>query len=455
MANPEHLEILKRGTAIWKRWREENLTITPDFVEADLHGADLNEALLSGAKLWDADLRAANLARADLREAFLPESNLEGANLSEADLSEATLSRVNLRQANLAKAKLNGTKLFGANLFETNLFEANLSGADLSETDLRTAKLKGATLYYTNLRKANMCGMDLREVKFSGGNFTEANLHGAILSGALLQDANFFGADLSKADLTGAYLSWTELRNAKLSGANLSGACLTCARLIETDLANANLSGCLIYGISAWNLGLEGANQSNMIITRGDEPTITVDDLEVAQFVYLLLNNKKIQEVIDTVGRKGVLLLGRFTGGRITVLERLRNELRKRGFLPMVFNFDKPATKDFTETVRLLAGLSYFVIADITNPRSAPLELQATVPECMIPFVPIIEEGEEPFPMLKDLWIMHRDWVFEPIYYSSLERLADALDTEIIKPAELRFAELLARKAEEMKGKHI
>ena len=31
--------------------------------------------------------------------------------------------------------------------------------------------------------------------------------------------------------------------------------------------------------------------------------------------------------------------------------------------------------------MRLLAGLSKFVIADITNPKSSPLELQATVPE--------------------------------------------------------------------------
>ena len=66
-----------------------------------------------------------------------------------------------------------------------------------------------------------------------------------------------------------------------------------------------------------------------------------------------------------------MLLLGRFTDGRIAILERLRDELRKRDFLPFVFNFDKPETKDFTETVRLLAGMSRFVIADITNPRSA------------------------------------------------------------------------------------
>ena len=154
-----------------------------------------------------------------------------------------------------------------------------------------------------------------------------------------------------------------------------------------------------------------------MIITLPDEPEVTVDNIEVAQFVYLLLRNEKVRDVIDTIGRKGVLLLGRFTEGRIVVLQRLREELRKRGYLPIVFNFDKPETKDFTETVRLLAGLSKFVIADITNPKSAPLEIQATVPEIMVPFRPIIEEGEKPFAMLTDLWIKHRDWVFEPIYY--------------------------------------
>ena len=86
-----------------------------------------------------------------------------------------------------------------------------------------------------------------------------------------------------------------------------------------------------------------------------------------------------------------MLLLGRFTEGRIVVLERLRDELRKRGYLPIVFNFDKPETKDFTETVRLLAGLSKFVIADLSGPKSAPYELGAIVSQTMIPFQPIID----------------------------------------------------------------
>jgi hypothetical protein len=148
---------------------------------------------------------------------------------------------------------------------------------------------------------------------------------------------------------------------------------------------------------------LEGAKQQNLIITERREPTVTVDNIEVAQFVYLLLHNEKIRDLIDTVGKKGVLLLGRFTKGRLAVLERLREKLRSLGFVPMVFNFDKPETKDFSETVRLLCGLSKFVIVDITNPRSSPLELQATVPDYMVPFAPILEQGQEPFAMFLDL----------------------------------------------------
>ena len=100
-------------------------------------------------------------------------------------------------------------------------------------------------------------------------------------------------------------------------------------------------------------------------------------------------------------------------------------------------------------------GLSHFVIVDITNPRSAPLELQATVPEYMIPFVPIIEKGEEPFAMFTDLWIKHREWVLDPIRYPSVDRLIEVLDTEIVRPAQARFADLLVRKAEKLRVRDI
>jgi hypothetical protein len=261
------------------------------------------------------------------------------------------------------------------------------------------------------------------------------------LSGAKLSEANFLASDLSGANLRGA---------------DLGAANLTMASLVLTNLVDAVLTGCNVYGTSAWDVKLsEGTKQEGLVITPRTKSAVTVDDLEVAQFVYLLLHNEKLSKVIDTVGRKGVLLLGRFTEGRIAVLERLRDALRQRGYLPIAFNFDKPETKDFTETVRLLAGLSKFVIADITNPKSSPLELQATVPEIMVPFQPIIAQGEKPFAMLQDLWIKHRDWVFEPIEYSSIDRLIETMDAEIIDPAERRFDELVVRRAEVLKVRRV
>ena len=294
-------------------------------------------------------------------------------------------------------------------------------------------------------------GAVLSEANLALAYLIEANLTGAKLTGANLTGANLSKANLSKAGLCKARLIETNLTEANLTWANLNGAILKAAILVDTDLTGADLTGCHIYGVSAWGLKLERTKQQDLVITREDEPEITVDNIEVAQFVYLLLHNEKIRDVIDTIGKKGVLLLGRFTEGRIQILERLREKLRSLGFVPMVFNFDKPETKGFTETVRLLVNLSHFVIVDITNPRSAPLELQAAVPDYMVPFVPILEKGQDPFSMFVDLQIQY-DWVLEPVIgYSSVDRLIEMLEEKIVGPAEAKFNQLLARRTKQLR----
>jgi uncharacterized protein YjbI with pentapeptide repeats len=411
---------------------------------------------LSGANLGEADLRGANLNRADLNGASLWDANLSGASLIKADLREANFSR-----AKLSRADFRWAMLTGANLGEADLRGAIFEGGDLISARLRKADLRWAILDHTDLGGANLWQADVRKASLIEANLSRSYLVGANLIRANLGGANLWQADLTRADLTRAILVKATLPRADLSEANLSKADLTeadltGARLVETNLEGAVLSGCRIHGISVWDTKISKATQQqNLIITDRGAPDVTVDNIEVAQFVYLLLHNEKIRDVIDTVGKKGVLLLGRFTEGRIAVLDRLRDELRKRGYLPIVFNFDKPETKDFTETVRLLAGLSKFVIADITNPKSSPLELQATVPEIMVPFQPIIAQGEKPFAMLRDLWLKHRDWVFEPIEYSSVDRLVETMDAEIIEPAETRFDELVMRRAETLKVRRV
>src|SRR5262249_27274571 len=298
---------------------------------------------------------------------------------------------------------------------------------------------------------ANLSEAVLSEAEVSGVNLSGANLRRAVLFKAYLGGADLNGANLNEASLNAAILIGASLREA-----NLIGADLTMAHLIETDFSGADLTGCRIYGVSAWRLKLDSrTKQQNLVITRMDEPAITVDNIEVAQFVYLLLHNEKIRDVIDTIGKKGVLLLGRFTEGRMIVLERLREKLRDLGFVPMVFNFDKPETKDFTETVRLLASLSKFVIVDITNPRSAPLELQATVPDYMVPFAPILQHGEEPFSMFVDLQNKY-DWVLQPVIgYTSVDRLIEMLEDKVVRPAEAKFNELLARRTRLLRVENV
>ena len=67
---------------------------------------------------------------------------------------------------------------------------------------------------------------------------------------------------------------------------------------------------------------------------------LTVDNLEVAQFIYLLLNNKKIGNAIDTIVKKGVLIIGRFTKERKNILDAIRNKLRSQyDFVPIMFDF--------------------------------------------------------------------------------------------------------------------
>src|SRR6516162_1345083 len=462
-----HVELLQQGVDVWNDWRTKERSISPD-----LRGADLHKAELFGA----------NLAQADLRGACLRKANLSGANLMGASLFFADLKRATLKWANLIEADLRGADLSGADLSNARLFHANLSQATLKRTQLFEADLGGANLSWADLSGAYFMPANplrvrrsrpnLEDASFYAAKLTEAYLIGADLNGIDLRMADLSGAKLSGASLFGTILDEAQLRKvhltrADLSGANLvkadlSRANLSRAVLVETNLVGATLTGCNIYGVSAWNVKRsEGTRQLDLIITPYNEPEVTVDDIEVAQLVYLLLHNEKIRDVIDTVGKRGVLLLGRFTEGRIAVLERLREELRRRNYLPIVFNFDKPRTKTLAETVRVLAGLSRFVIADITDPKSVPAELQTTVPQFMVPFLPIIEgkkggkKNQKPYSLLESLWIECKERVFEPLWYSSLDALVEAFDEKIIKRAEVRFAELLARKAEKMKGEYV
>ena len=371
MANQEHFDILKQGKVTWNTWREQHLEIW----EPDLSRANL---------------RNADLIRADLRSANLRGANLRNANLSEADLGLANLSEADLRNANLSGAKLSGTNLSGANLFQTNLSGAFINQADLS----------GAYLIRANL---------------SGADLSRAFLHGAFLHGAFLNFAELQSADLSEADL---------------GEADLSGAIL-----VKTNFTKAILTDSRIYGIAAWDVELQEAEQNNLVITDYDQPTITVDNLKIAQFVYLLLNNQEIRDVINTITTKVVLLLGRFTPERKAVLDAIRDELRKQDYVPILFDFDQPQRRDITETVTTLAHMARFIIADITDPQSVPHELALIVPALpSVPIQPLLHGSQREYALFED--ITKFPWVLPLYRYTDQTSLLKSLKEFVIDPAE-------------------
>ena len=214
--------------------------------------------------------------------------------------------------------------------------------------------------------------------------------------------------------------------------------------MVQTNLHDAILSDCRVYGISAWDLEVSGGTkQHDLIITRLGEPEVTVDDLEVAQFVYLLLHNEKIRRVIDTITSKVVLILGRFTPERKAVLDAIREELRSRHYVPILFDFDVPAGRDITETVSLLARMARFIIADLTEPSSIPKELEAIVPHLAAPVQPLLE-GERPYSMFKDYW--KYEWVLPVHRYDGLNSLLATLADKVIAPAETKTNELAEKR---------
>jgi hypothetical protein len=163
-------------------------------------------------------------------------------------------------------------------------------------------------------------------------------------------------------------------------------------------------------------------------------------NLKVAQFIYLLLENPEIRDVIDTITSKVVLILGRFTSNRKPVLDKLRDKLRTKGYSPILFDFEKPAGRSYRETVSTLAHMARFVVADITDAKVVLQELERIVPS--LPSVPvqpiqqrntrgtiIIDDDYRPYP-----------WFLPTVYYQANKSLAGSSMDNIIQPAERMLA---------------
>lgn len=147
----------------------------------------------------------------------------------------------------------------------------------------------------------------------------------------------------------------------------------------------------------------------------------------------MLLNHQKLRDVFNTTTQRGVLILGRFGGGGLKVLRAVADGLRKIGYVPIIFDFERPQQRTYTEMVITLAGLCSFVVVDLSG-HSVPQELQATVTTLRVPFVTIIEKGYLPHSMVKD-FVELEHFFYPPIEFETIDELLQKLPEGVITPA--------------------
>jgi uncharacterized protein YjbI with pentapeptide repeats len=309
---------------------------------------------------------------------------------------------------------------------DSRIVSPELAFANFAGKDLEAADLSGA-----NLQFANLSGTTLRYANLKSANLSRANLEAANLEAALLAHSNLRGANLARA----------VLRNAELESADLSDA-----NLNEVDLTGASITNCWVYGVSVWNAKLEKAMQRDLLLTPNSNEkagAITVDSIQLAVVVHILLSSGGAREIIDVLTSKVVLILGRFTSEGYAFMKALADQLRARNYLTVLFDFERPQTRNITETVSLLAHMSRFIVANVTGTKGLPPELYQIIPA--LPSVPVVlvsDSSERPDARIQGL--LRYPWVLEPYVYTSQEVLLSTMDEAIIARAEARIKELRA-----------
>ncbi len=313
--------------------------------------------------------------------------------------------------------------------------------------DLRGADLSGLNLQDIRLDRAQLSGAALDGATFRTGTLRHANLRGC----------SMFHCDCSYTDLTGARLDDAHMEQTYFLEANMRGASLRRASLIGSNFNRADLRGTdlretLVWGTSVWNVTRDEATKQTGIRTGGgffdpadpgnwpadrDRPYYgpRVDDIALAAFISLVEQNRaSIASLLDAASDKLVLLLGRFRGRQADVLIALERAIGDLDYLPIVFRFEGPKDRDVIETVAMLAGMSKFVIADLTSPRSTPLESHLIIPDMAVPFVPIVRAGERPFSMFSALQRKYA-WVLPTVEYKTDQHLIRQFKNKIVTPA--------------------
>ena len=157
---------------------------------------------------------------------------------------------------------------------------------NFSRMNINRASLRNGMFIDCNFSGSDLCFSDLVDSYCQKCDFSRARLNVSRIGSAIFENCDFSNADLSYCSA-----EETSFKGSKLVDTNLSKM-----SLVKTDFSNAQIDGACAYGVSVWDINLKGCKQRNITISES-KGSITVPNLELAQFIALLLNSKKLRQV--------------------------------------------------------------------------------------------------------------------------------------------------------------
>ncbi|WP_291134361.1 pentapeptide repeat-containing protein [Flavobacterium sp. UBA7663] len=445
MTKKELFEIIQNGFSEWNQFREQS-DVNLDLSELDLSKKDLRYYNFSKCNLNKVNFRKSHLGNTNftyssLRHTIFKNSYLRNGNFNNSDLRYSDFRATIIIDCNFDNCLFNfsdfsGTKIKKSSFISANIRESYFCNAKLDDVKLIKAHFERSLFRDAIVSNSELSLVKLNDSKILSSKILKCNFATGMLYNSIIDECTIEESDFSNVLFTSGKITNSEIKSTNLRKVNFSGT-----QLISDNFTNCDLSMSKIFGVSAWKLNLVNTNQEDLQISDNGEPKITIDNIEVAQFIYLLINNEKLRTVINTITSKVVLILGRFTPERMKILNLLREELRHKNYLPILFDFENSANRDITETVTTLATLSKFIIADISDPKSIPQELAQIIPHMpSLPVQPIILSGQKPYGMFEHF--TRYSWVLDTIEYDDDEHIKSAILDEIINACENKILEI-------------
>jgi hypothetical protein len=271
---------------------------------------------------------------------------------------------------------------------------------------------------------------DFEHARFERCTFTSSVRSNGNFRSSEFENCTFTETNFINADFRGATFRWVVMENV-----NFRFACLSDCKFYDSKII-----GCKIYGASIWDIDAVRTEQRDLLIPNRKEngkwtgETITIDDIQLGNVIFLLLDNANYRKMFNESKKKSVLILGRFGKNLEQTINPLKNELRKRNLSPIVFDFDKPNALDLMEAIVLLAFMSKFIIADLSDATSVIGELQAILSSQMLPVLPIIRRSSTLFSTYA--FTNKFIWIAQPLIYDEIQQVIEKFDSVIIKTAE-------------------